>query len=279
MEGATDPTGLIPADLSVGPILLVNDDGIEARGFAALENLAARLGAADVVAVAPADGRSAASAMLSLRKQVDIDPRGEKRFAITGSPADCVLAGLNLLLDGRQPSLVLSGVNHGANVGDDMAFSGTVGAATMAAVHGIPAMALSLEHGPGRFESDAAFDICIEHGVGLVRRLCAAGFAPGLLYNINFPHLEAGAPAPPVTVCRQGAQGGGSFVLEPHPDPTRAGFRVWHHGDRGVDQGDSDYAMLRAGHITVTPVRADRTDAGALARLTDALTGIGAGPS
>lgn len=262
---------MIPVDLSTGPILLVNDDGIEARGFAALERLAAQLGG-EVWVAAPADGRSAASAMISLRKEIAVEQRGECRFAVSGSPADCVLAGLAHILKGRRPSLVLSGINHGANVGDDVAFSGTVGAATMAATYGIPSIAISLEHGPGRLESDAAFAACEKRGAEIVRGLCRSGFQPGLLYNLNFPHLEE-MEKTELVFCRQGAQGGGSFALDPLPD-GRSGFFIWHHGDRGVDTGDSDYAHLRAGRITVTPIRADRSDMAVLSQLAAGFQGV-----
>lgn len=271
MEGMLSSAELIPVDLTAGPVLLVNDDGIEARGFAALERLAAGLGAETWVA-APADGRSAASAMISLRKEIAVQQRGERRFAISGSPADCVLAGLAHILKDRRPSLVLSGINHGANVGDDMAFSGTVGAATLAATYGIPAIAISLEHGPGRLESDAAFAACASRGADIVRGLCRSGFQPGLLYNLNFPHRDD-LDGVELVFCRQGAQGGGSFALDPLPD-GRSGFFIWHHGDRGVDTGDSDYAHLRAGKITVTPIRSDRSDAGLLAQLSARFRGV-----
>lgn len=246
---------LTPVDLSAGPILLVNDDGIEARGFQALERLAARLGG-DVWVVAPAGGRSAASAMLSLRREITVEERGPQRYAISGAPADCVLVGLSHILKDCRPSLILSGINHGANVGDDVAFSGTIGAATMAATYNIPAIALSLEHGPGRLESDAAFDACVARGADIVTALCRTGFAPGLLYNLNFPHADD-LSGTELVICRQGAQGGGSFTLDPM-EGSDSVF-VWHHGDRGVDQGDSDYAHLRRGAITLSPIRVDRS--------------------
>lgn len=263
-----------PLDPGAGPILVTNDDGIDARGFRVLEAIAGELGE-DVWSVAPADGRSAASAMLSLRKDVSLSARDARRFAVTGAPADCVLAALNLVLGEAAPALVLSGVNHGANLGDDVAFSGTVGAATMAAVHGVPAIALSLAHGPHRFESDAAFALVRARAPGLIRTICRAGFEPGLLYNVNFPH-EPPDPDAPAVVCPQGAQGGGSFELRPRGDRDGA-FQVWHHGDRGTAGDGSDYAHLRAGRITVTPIRVDRTHDAALQRLAGVLADGGGG--
>lgn len=269
MTHRLDPSdALRPLEPGAGTILATNDDGIDARGFKVLEEIAAGL-SGSVWAVAPADGRSAASAMLSLRKDVSLEARGNRRFAVTGAPADCVLAGLNLVLADAPPALVLSGVNHGANLGDDVAFSGTVGAATMAAVHGIPAIALSLAHGPHRFESDAAFELVRRRAPDVIAAICRAGFEPGLLYNVNFPH-EPDEPDAPAVVCPQGAQGGGSFVLKPRADRDGA-FQVWHRGDRGKARADSDYAHLRAGRVTVTPIRVDRTHDAALRRLSGLL--------
>lgn len=244
-------------------VLITNDDGIDADGLRVLERLVAPA-VAELWVVAPDGGRSANSMMMSLRRDVAIAERGARRFAISGSPADCVLIALQHLMVETPPDLVLSGVNHGANLGDDLNFSGTVGAAAAAAVDGVPAIALSVGHGAEGHAGGHDFRQVEARGLDLILRLCAVGFAPGGLFAVNFPDAPDDPDAP--ALIRPAGRQGRSFRLEAS-GPGRV--RVRHHGDRGVDLGASDYDAVRRGRIAVTPVTVDRTDHQVLQRLGD----------
>ncbi|HAE03681.1 MAG TPA: 5'/3'-nucleotidase SurE, partial [Rhodospirillaceae bacterium] len=115
-------------DLPTARVLLTNDDGIDAAGFAVLEEIIRPM-VGELWVCAPAEGHSGASAMVSLRREIEVQERGLRRYAVTGRPADTVLAALRLVMKDAPPDLVLSGINHGLNVGVDMIYSGTVGAA------------------------------------------------------------------------------------------------------------------------------------------------------
>src|SRR5260221_12900577 len=122
-------------------ILLTNDDGVDAHGLAMLEQACATLG--EVYVVAPKEERSGASHSISVRRGLHCEEVGPRRFSLDGTPADCVIAALSHVL-GFPPALVISGINHGGNMGRNIHYSGTVGAASEAALHGIRAIAMSL---------------------------------------------------------------------------------------------------------------------------------------
>lgn len=246
-------------------VLITNDDGISAEGLAVLERIVAPA-VGELWTVAPSTGRSANSVMMSLRRTVGIETLGPRRFAVDGSPADCVTVALQHLMVDAPPDLVLSGINHGANLGDDLNVSGTVGAAVMAAMDDVPAIALSVGHGAEGHAGGHDFGQAEARTVDLIEKLCAAGFGPGGLFAINFPDTPAEPDAP--ALVRPAGRQGRSFWLEAAGE---AGVRVRHRGDRGVDRSASDYDAVRRGRIAVTPVTVDRTDHEALRHLGDAV--------
>jgi len=168
-------------------ILLVNDDGIESRGLALLAEIARRL-SDDVWIVAPDEERSGASHSISLSQPLRCRQLNERRFAIKGTPADCVLLAIEVLLAESRPSIVLSGINHGENLADDMVYSGTSGAAMEACEFGIPAIALSQIREPGQMPD---FSAAASHAEGLLRRLSEWEWEEGVMVNINFPPVPA----------------------------------------------------------------------------------------
>ncbi len=252
---------LRPVDLAGARILLTNDDGIEAEGLAVLERVAAGL-AREVWVIAPDSGRSAASVMMSLRRRIGFEPRGDRRFAVEGSPADCVTVALQRLMAETPPDLVLSGINHGANLGDDLNYSGTVGAAVAAALDGVPAIALSVGHKAEGYAAGHDWRQAEARGAGLIESLCRTGFGDGGLYAVNFPNAPADLDAP--ALIRPAGRQGRSFRLE---SDGEAHLMVRHEGDRGVDHSPCDYAAVRDGRIAITPVTVDRTDHAVLAAL------------
>ena len=174
------------AHSSIGRILISNDDGIDAIGIHILEEIA-RSFSNDIWVIAPTDNRSGMSRAISLRKDVIIEPRGNNRFACSGTPSDCVIMGMARVMD-NAPDLVLSGINAGMNVADGVLYSGTIAAAMEAALMGVPGIAFSQRNGGlDRVDYDAA----IAHGVRVVQHILDIGIAERTVMNVNFPPVAA----------------------------------------------------------------------------------------
>ena len=248
-------------------ILLINDDGIEAPGLEILERIAAEL-AREIWIVAPEHDQSGVSHAVSLHHPIRATERGPRRWAVTGTPGDCVVMALSHLMRGAPPQLLLSGVNRGANLGIETVFSGTVGGAMTGMMLGVPSIALSqawTDRANLRWETSARL------APGIVRRLLEIGWSAGTCLSINFPDLPA-EEAGPLTLARQGAGSVEGMDVEARIDPR--GFTYyWVSFRRGErDQGlESDIEALNAGRVVVTPLRYDRTDEEAYAMLARSL--------
>jgi len=241
-------------------ILITNDDGIHAEGLSVLEEIAHTL-TDDVWVIAPEIEQSGAAHSLTLRMPIRVLPLGPKRFAVHGTPTDCVMVGVRALMD-AMPDLVLSGVNHGANLGDDITYSGTVAAAMEAALLDLPAIALSQET---NYVDGMRWDYARMHAASLIRQALAAGIPQNTLLNINFPDPALG-PCQGVEVTVQGNRKIGDNIHMFH-DPL--GLPVYWIGRKqldGVIDPHSDYAMLEQGYITVTPIHLNLTDYKAMER-------------
>lgn len=252
-------------------VMLTNDDGIDAPGIKVLEEIAAQI-AREVWVVAPEHDQSGQSHAVSLHHALRVDQRGERHFAVTGTPGDCAAMGLCHILKDTPPDLVLSGVNRGLNLGMDTVFSGTVGGAMTAMMLGTPALALSQAFS----RSDAVpWDTARTHGAAVIRRLLAAGWSRTAILNINFPPVPPDQ-AKPIALARQGEGQIGGMNVETRVDPRQKPY-YWLTFRRGdIPQGpESDLSAMRAGHIVVTPLRYDRTDDEAYAGLTAHLPRFG----
>lgn len=239
-------------------ILVSNDDGIHAPGLVVAEKIARTL-SDDIWVVAPETEQSGASHSLTLTLPLRLRHAGPQRFALSGTPTDCVMmAGIHIMKD-HLPDLVLSGVNRGFNVADDVTYSGTVAAAMEGAVLGIPSIALSQAVG-GREDEAAIFACAEKHGPPLVKRLVEIGWPEGVLLNINFP------PLPPskvkrVLVTAQGQRDQSMLKVDERVDARGrtyfwVGFkRILIDPERGTDL----HAMAQ-GCISVTPLHMDLTD-------------------
>ncbi|MEO0634514.1 MAG: 5'/3'-nucleotidase SurE [Pseudomonadota bacterium] len=256
-------------------ILLTNDDGINAPGLQVLEEIATEIAGPDgeVWIVAPAFEQSGVGHCISYTHPFMVSQMGPRRFAAEGSPADCVMVGLHNVLDSA-PDLVLSGVNRGNNSAENALYSGTLGGAMEAALQGVPAMALSQYYGPGNRDLEDTFEAARAHGADVIRRVLAAP-APAaeyqLFHNINFPPVAA-ADVKGVRAAPQGLRKGTHFGVEPHTSPSGRRFLWIKGGDqRAATAPGSDADVNLSGYISVTPMRADLTDAAALAALDAAL--------
>ena len=248
-------------------ILLTNDDGIDAPGLLVGERIAAAL-AREVWIVAPEHDQSGVSHAVSLHHPVRLSQRGPRRWAVTGTPGDCVVMALSYLMKGSLPQLLLSGVNRGANLGIETVFSGTVGGAMTGMMLGIPSIALSQAWTD---YANIPWDTAATLGPAMIRRLLDIGWSAATCLSINFPDLPANE-AGPLTLARQGAGSVQGMEVEARTDPR--GFTYfWVSFRRGErDQGpESDIEALNAGRVVVTPLRYDRTDEAAYAALARSL--------
>jgi 5'-nucleotidase len=228
-------------------ILATNDDGVAAPGLRVLVEAVAGLG--DVVVCAPAEERSGSSHAITFHTHLRAEPVRESWWRVSGTPVDCVYLAMHHLC-GRFPDLVVSGVNHGYNLGSDVFYSGTVGAAAEAYLRGVSAIAVSAERG-----ADPAY------AMGVVRRLAQAILAAGRphLLNVNAPPPGPGEPV--VEVTRLGAR---KYVdsVESRTDPQGRPY-YWIGGPptRGEDREGDDTFAVAHGRISVTPLEMDITAA------------------
>ena len=253
-------------------VLLSNDDGIDAPGIAILEQIAAKL-AREVWVVAPAENQSGTSHSVSLHSPLRVTLRSERRFAVRGTPADCIALGVSHLMGKHRPDLILSGINRGTNVGVYTLFSGTIGAAMMGVALGVPAIALSqcyIDRQP------IPWDTAQTLAEDVIRQLVAIGWSPDTCLNVNFPPFAA-ADTKPLKVTRQGHQGlTGLLQIVNGVDPR---FIPYHwlnmhdHGKRGDRPAGEESEALREGHVTVTPVGLEHTHLAEMQRLQNKLGG------
>jgi len=249
-------------DLAKARILVTNDDGIHAPGLAVLERIAKTL-SDDVWVVAPETEQSATSHSLTLRRPLRLRNLEPRRYAVDGTPTDCVLAAHRKLLAEKPPDLVLSGVNHGSNLAEDVTYSGTVAAAMEGSILGARAIALSQTRGD---EGRISWDTAERHAPDVVRRAMAFAWPPDVLLNVNFPAVAAHAVTG-VRVCYQGRRDEGTRITE-GIDPGGRPY-LWigsFQSDLSTDQR-TDLAAILDGAIAVTPLHLDLTHKDSMSRL------------
>lgn len=246
-------------------ILITNDDGINAPGLKVLREIADALAgtSGEVWCVAPAFEQSGVAHAISYTQPMMVSELAPRIYAVQGSPADCILAGLHDILTDTPPDLVLSGVNRGNNAAENAMYSGTLGAAMEAALQGVRAIALSQFYGPGNRDLADTFDAARGHGLSTVRRLLSKGVWSNddykIFYNINFPPVSA-SDVKGVRAVPQGFRRGIGFGIEPQVSPSGRRF-LWVKGapQQQPTRPDTDAAVNLDGYISVTPMRADLT--------------------
>ena len=261
-------------------ILVTNDDGVTAPGLVVAEEIAEALAGpdGDVWVVAPAFEQSGVGHALSYTTPIQAEQLGPRRYAVSGTPADCVILAMNAFLP-EPPDLVISGVNRGHNLAEDAVVSGTLGGALEGSLQGRRAVALSQYYRRDLITPEAPeapFSAARAHGEATVRRLLEeadAGHWPAeRFFSVNFPPV----PAQEVRGRRFAPQGkrlGAAFDAEERASPNgRRYFWLRHIVDNDSAGPDSDAALCKAGWITIAPMRADYTDIEALARLQAAET-------
>ena len=248
-------------------ILLTNDDGIHAPGLAVLERIAAHF-SDDVWICAPDEEQSGAGHSLTLTRPVRLKQHDARRFSVTGTPTDAVTMALKKLLP-APPDLILSGVNRGANLGDDVTYSGTVSAAFEGALAGIRSVALSQVYRAEGMGNEVSFEAAEIWGETALRPLLDAPFEPRTLVNINFPPLAADQVRG-IKVVRQGFHDYSRGSVVEGMDPR--GFRYYWFGLHGIEQTPghaSDLEAIADGYVSVTPLQLDFTHTASLAPLAE----------
>jgi 5'-nucleotidase len=237
-------------------ILVTNDDGIHAPGLRALAAAMQELGT--VTVVAPSHERSAAAQSLTLRQPIYCDQIAEREYAIEGTPADAMIVALHTLLK-EKPDLVVSGINPGGNMGENIYYSGTVGAAMEAALNHVPALAISIAHRGKEFD----FSVAKEFTQRLAPMVLKEGLPRGVLLNVNIPQPWTGK----VQFTRQSSKITRN-LLQPGTDPRGRKY-YWLHEQKFIEpmEQGTDHAAIRDGAISITPLMLDHTDSASLKHL------------
>ena len=246
-------------------ILVTNDDGIHSSGLDALARIAGTL-SDDVWVVAPEFDQSGVSHSLSLSDPLRLRKVDERRFAVKGTPTDCVIMGVRHVLGDKRPDLVLSGVNRGQNLAEDVIYSGTVAGAMEGTILGIQAMAISQAYGPNTRDK-LGYDTVETLAPDLIRKLLREGLPTGVLLNINFPDCTPDE-VQGVAVTTQGRRDAELLMVDKRLDGR--GFPYYWIGFQRIKRTFSDGSDLSAiaqKKISVTPLRIDLTDRPFMTRL------------
>jgi 5'-nucleotidase len=240
-------------------VLVTNDDGIHSEGL----EVCAEIGRAltdDVWVVAPEFDQSGVSHSLSLNDPLRLRQVGERRFAVKGTPTDCVIMGARHLIKDRPPDLVLSGVNRGRNAGEDVIYSGTVAGALEGTILGVASVALSQAY-KSRSGQPPHWDTATKFAPDIIRRVLKAGIPRDVLVNVNFPDCPPGEVRG-IAVTTQGRNRQERLQIDPRQD-GRGNPYYWisYVRMRGLPPPDgSDISALAENRIAVTPLRLDMTD-------------------
>ncbi|MDB5456791.1 MAG: stationary phase survival protein SurE, partial [Caulobacter sp.] len=239
-------------------ILLTNDDGIHAEGLACLERIARAL-SDDIWICAPEYEQSGASRALTLADPLRVRKIDPRRFSVEGTPTDCVMLAVQELIDGPRPDLILSGVNRGQNIAEDVTLSGTVAGAIEGMAMGIRAIALSQAMTYFHDGVVAHWETAEAHGPGIIQRLLEVGWPDNVVMNVNFPAVAADQVTA-VEVTRQGFRDAHMRHMEKRTD-LRGRDYYWM-GFTLKPSSPPDGTDLRAvheGRISVTPLHIDLT--------------------
>ena len=238
-------------------ILLTNDDGINAPGLKVLEDIARQF-SDDIWICAPSEEQSGAGHSLTLTRPVRLHKHGERRFAVSGTPTDSVMMALREVMP-EAPDIILSGVNRGANLADDITYSGTVSAAIEGALAGVRSIAFSQVYAREGMGDEVPFGAASAWGAKVLEKLIDAPMAERTLINVNFPAIPA-EEVKGIRVVRQGFHDYARGTIVEGRDPR--GYRYFWFGldqiEHTLDHG-TDLEAIEEGYVAVTPLQLDLT--------------------
>jgi 5'-nucleotidase len=230
-------------------ILVTNDDGIHSQGIIELAEALEALG--HVTVVAPAHEMSAASHSLTLTRPLRIEKIDDRHFSVDGTPTDCVTLAMSHILKDAPPDLVVSGINKGGNLGDDVSYSGTVAGALEASIYGLPGIAVSLVQ-----RTNFEFGPAAEFAVEIARRVLGDGLPRGTVLNVNVPP----GPVRGARIARQGTKIIRPTIIEGTDPRQRKYYWIGEESLTWNEEEGTDYEALRLGLASITPLRTDMTD-------------------
>ena len=255
-------------------ILLTNDDGVTAPGLVTLESIARSL-SDDVWIVAPEADQSGSSHSLTVQDPLRMREIGERRYSVRGTPTDCVIMAMRHVLDPR-PDLVLSGVNRGQNMADDVTYSGTIAAAMEGTAIGLKSFALSQAYGIHGMRG-LRWEVAEAYGAKVVRRLYGLDLGPGVLLNVNFPDCKPDEVAG-IEVTRQGKRDQSLLHVDERVDTrNRAYYWLGFKREHSNPAVGTDMRAVADRRISVTPLHMNLTQIEALEALRSALDEAGDG--
>ncbi|WP_375780930.1 5'/3'-nucleotidase SurE [Bradyrhizobium sp. ma5] len=241
-------------------ILCTNDDGIHAPGLQVVEQIARSL-SDDVWIVAPELDQSGVSHSLSLNDPLRLREVSPRHFAVRGTPTDCVIMGARHILGDKLPDLVLSGVNKGRNVAEDVVYSGTIAGALEGTILGFPSFALSQEFSI-ETRNAPLWETALKFGPDIIRKVIGAGVPRNTVINVNFPSCMPD-DVKGIRITRQGKRNQGFLKIDRRHD-GRGNPYFWIGFERAAMMDapaeGTDLAALAARYVSVTPLRLDRTD-------------------
>lgn len=249
-------------DISPQRILITNDDGYNASGLKILEEIAHAL-SDDVWIVAPEEEQSGKGHALSLHEPIRYRKVGDKYYSVKGTPTDCVMMATHIIMP-EKPTLLLSGVNRGVNLAEDMTYSGTISAAMEGVLCDVPSIAFSQE-----VRRDCAhdyFQVARDHGLSVTKKLISMPWEKGVLVNVNFPLDPVNVKG--IRVTSQGFRADAELFIDRREDPR--GIDYYWIGFRrkyGEPAPGTDLAAIRDGYISVTPLHLNLTHDSSHARM------------
>jgi len=238
-------------------ILLTNDDGVNAKGISVLREIALQL-SDDVWTCAPDTEQSAVSRAVSLHNPVRLKKIDERIYSVTGTPTDSVIVAMEALMADAPPDLILSGINRGQNLAEDVTFSGTVAGALQGMQMGVPSIALSLARG-FQCSKSLPWETALAHGAATIKTLLDKGWASNVVLNVNFPDTAPDA----VKGLQYTRQGKRDFQMTgvDRRDHPRGGNYFWltYGAAKSKPPQGTDLRAIYEGYISVTPLHTDLT--------------------
>ena len=246
-----------PLNLKNSRILISNDDGINSVGIKKLELIAKGL-SKDVWVVAPKTEQSATSHSLTLRSPLRIEKKKKNRFSVNGTPTDCVILAINRIMKDSPPDLVLSGINCGSNLGEDMTYSGTVGAAMEATLSSIPAIALSQGVAERGTNNKIDWSVSEAYSAKIIKKVISFTWPKDVLINVNFPPVTR-TQVKGVAVTREGRRKVGDVIVENTDPRGKSYFWIGAQKHSGTHSSGTDLAAIQNNFISVTPLSINLT--------------------
>ncbi len=238
-------------------ILITNDDGINSPGLVTLENIARQF-TDDVWVVAPELDQSGLAHSLSLNDPLRLRKLSDKHYAVRGTPSDCVIMAIRRLLADGKPDLVLSGVNSGANMAEDLTYSGTVAGAIEGTLLGVNSIALSQAYTYHEDERVVPWETAATHAAAIIRKVLDFGFPDGILYNLNFPNCAPDAVSG-IAVTHQGKLAHALHIDERRDGRNLPYYWLMYRRSKTAAGPGSDVEAVENGRISITPLRIDMT--------------------